>query len=476
MTDIATVPSIPEVGELSEFEIFVGLPAKLLERVRDNAPLLEAAPEEIICTEGQFGRELYLILSGYVRVSRNTETEPFLVGSLNRGDFFGAMNPQSNQVSAVSVTATTDCVLLEISHTLLQAILKSSPHAQKLVERTYNDLALRSELRHVDLFEGFSSKELDHLISKAEVVAYAKDEVIVREGDDGDAIFIVRSGFVKIVKERPEPQKDLVIAYMREGQYFGEMALLRGEKRSAWVISLNDSEVIRITKDDFDLLLDSHPVMRKQIEEVIKKRDERFEELLDDDDMADQIKFVVNEGLMQQNTALVIDMDKCIHCDNCSDACAAIHDGHSLLVRHGPQLDTVEASTLFPTSCHHCEDPLCLTGCNFNSMERSPAGEISIVEETCTGCNLCAKLCPYDTIVMVPRQSETQVGWLGRLFGSKPEPVFVPTSPTGKKYKRLAMQCDLCTGRQHMNCVYNCPTGAIFQVKPNEYFSGAESN
>lgn len=473
MAYLATVPRIPPVEELVQFDLFTDLPETMLQGIETDGTLKEVEPDETICTEGQYGRGIYIILSGYVRVTREGPDGPILTGILKRGDFFGEMNPLSNQPSPVSVISTTDCVLLELSQSLLQKILKVSPHAQSLLDRTYNDRAMRSELHSVSLFKAFSSEELDHLMSTASVVRYPKDEVIVQEGDDGNAFYLVRSGFVKILKRRP--QKDLVLAYLREGQYFGERALMQDEKRSASVIALTDTEVIRIKKEDFNALLQTHPEMRLQLEEKVTRRDAHNVIVAEDQALAETLEFVVNEGLMQQNTALVIDMDKCIHCDNCSDACAAIHEGYSLLTRHGPQLATTYASLLVPTSCHHCEDPLCLTGCNFNSMERTPAGEIRIIEETCTGCNLCAKLCPYDTIVMVPRQSETRVNWLGRLFGRKPQPVFVPASPTGKKYKRLAMQCDLCVGRSHMNCVYNCPTGAIFRVRPTDYFVDADS-
>jgi Fe-S-cluster-containing hydrogenase component 2 len=108
-------------------------------------------------------------------------------------------------------------------------------------------------------------------------------------------------------------------------------------------------------------------------------------------------------------------------------------------------------------------------------MERKPTGEIRIIEETCTGCNLCAKLCPYDTIVMVPRQSDTKSSWWTRLFRRSAPIDDGASSLAGKKYKRLAMQCDLCVGRSHMNCVYNCPTGAIFRVKPSDYFAGVQA-
>lgn len=473
MSEAFITPQIPSVEELSQFELFSDLPESVLLKIHQEATIQEAEPDETICAEGQYGQVVYVMLSGYVRVTRMSPEGPILIGTLKRGDFFGEMNPLSNQPSAVSVTATTDCVLLELSKPLLRLVLKQSPHAQSLVDRTYNDRAMRSELRSVSLFEGFSSEELDHLVSTATVVRYAKNAFIVRQGDEGNSFYLVRSGFVKVVRQRAS--KDLVLAYLREGQYFGEMALLHNEKRTASVIALGDTEVIRITKKDFNALLKTHPAMRLQLEQMVYKREARNLELAEDDIMAQRLAFVVNEGLMQASTSLVIDMDKCIHCDNCSDACAAIHDGHSLLVRNGPQLDTPQGSIQFPTSCHHCEDPLCLTGCNFNAMERTPSGSIRIIEALCTGCNLCAKLCPYDTIVMVPRQSETKAGWLGRLLGKKPKPVFVPASPTGKKYKRLAMQCDLCAGRDHMNCVYNCPTGAIFRVKPTDYFVDVET-
>jgi CRP-like cAMP-binding protein/Fe-S-cluster-containing hydrogenase component 2 len=474
MTDQATASQLPPVEELTQFELFADLPRSLVQRIHKQATSSGVVPDEEILIEGQYDQVLYIMLSGYVRVMQSSSDGSVLIGTLKRGDFFGDMNPRTTQPSAVSVTATTDCILLELSKPQLQSILDASPHAQSLMDRTYNNRALRSELRGVSLFEGFNSEDLDRLTKTATVVRYPPETPIFDEGDVGDAFYLIRTGFVKILKERPSA-KDLVLAYLREGQYFGEIALLNEDPRSASVMTLTETEVIQITKNDFNMLLESHPGMRMQLMEVISRREARNEELAQDQSLADTLEFVVNQGLMEQNTALVIDMDKCVHCDNCSDACAAIHDGHSLLVRHGPQLDTTIANIQFPTSCHHCDDPLCLTGCNFNAMERTPAGEIRIIEETCTGCNLCAKLCPYDTIAMVPRQSEKSVGWFDRLLGREPEPVFVPTSPTGKKYKRLAMQCDLCVGRAHMNCVYNCPTGAIFRVKPSDYFVGVES-
>ena len=463
---------IPSPEELAQYEIFSEVSVATLQRVQKQAAIREIEPEQVICREGAYDQVMYVMHSGYVRVTQATESGPLLVGILKRGDFFGDRNPLISQLSTVTITATTDCVVLEVQKPLLQTILKASPYAQSLVDRTYNDRTLRSELRGVSLFEGFGSDELDQLTKTTTVVRYPESSVIVQEGDEGDAFYLVRSGFVKIMKQRPS--RDLVLAYLREGQYFGEMALLRAERRSASVVALTETEVIRITKEDFHALLETHPTLRQQLEEVIDRRQERNRAISQDQAMAQTLEFVVNQGLVQQSTALVIDLDKCIHCDNCSDACAAIHDGNSLLVRHGPQLDTALASIQFPTSCHHCEDPLCLTGCNFNAMERKPTGEIRILEETCTGCNLCAKLCPYDTIAMVSRQPEKAATWWSRLLGKAPPASSEPSSPTGRKYKRLAMQCDLCVGRSHMKCVYNCPTGAIFRVKPSDFFAGVQ--
>ena len=123
MTDQATVPQIPPVEDLIQFELFSDLPQSLVQRIHKKATSREVEPDEEILIEGQYDHVMYVMLSGYVHVTQSSPNGSVLIGTLKRGDFFGDMNPRTTQPSAVSITATTDCSLLELSKPQLQSIL-----------------------------------------------------------------------------------------------------------------------------------------------------------------------------------------------------------------------------------------------------------------------------------------------------------------------------------------------------------------
>src|SRR6185503_4594985 len=120
---------------------------------------------------------------------------------------------------------------------------------------------------------------------------------------------------------------------------------------------------------------------------------------------------------------LVIDMDLCIRCGNCSMACHKVH-GQSRLMRQGINIERpVKPNSraiqhvLLPSVCLHCQDAECLTGCPTGAIARLPKGEIDIHQDTCIGCADCATQCPYNAISMVPKKSPAlpSIGLLGTL-------------------------------------------------------------
>src|SRR5271163_2659786 len=60
-------------------------------------------------------------------------------------------------------------------------------------------------------------------------------------------------------------------------------------------------------------------------------------------------------GVIQSDALLVMDMDRCIKCDNCVRACESLH-GRSRLIRNGVQI----GKYLVPSACRHCDDPKCM--------------------------------------------------------------------------------------------------------------------
>ncbi|MGH9852852.1 MAG: 4Fe-4S dicluster domain-containing protein, partial [Blastocatellia bacterium] len=196
---------------------------------------------------------------------------------------------------------------------------------------------------------------------------------------------------------------------------------------------------------------------------------------------------LIETGLVDATNLLVMDMDLCVRCGNCSMACHQIH-GQSRLVRRGIHITRPTSmrkhasfqSVLAPAVCLHCKDPECLTGCPTGAIARFANGEVDIDPKTCIGCADCATQCPYNAISMVPRKPKEEgapaKGWQ-KWLNLSPEPLPPAVEQTDDL---LAVKCNLCAGttlnpagakKPAYSCEESCPTGALLRVDPRVYFA-----
>ena len=87
---------------------------------------------------------------------------------------------------------------------------------------------------------------------------YSKDEPILLEEDSGNALFVILNGKVKVSRSSNDG-REVILTILGESDFFGEMAILDGLARSANVISIEESEVFLIQRNDFLQLLHDHP-------------------------------------------------------------------------------------------------------------------------------------------------------------------------------------------------------------------------
>lgn len=104
-------------------------------------------------------------------------------------------------------------------------------------------------LKKINLFENFSDQELEKIRKICEGVFYKAGEVIFKEGDPGDKCYMILKGEVRISKHIPNIGEE-ALAMMKEGEYFGEMALIDNYPRSAHAIANTDVSLITLRKDD----------------------------------------------------------------------------------------------------------------------------------------------------------------------------------------------------------------------------------
>jgi CRP-like cAMP-binding protein len=450
---------------------------------------------EIICREGEFGSTAFYILSGQAEVflespmahvktdgtshgffrrlksilsprdehRRNEESSrPFIpidasvdlpygnpIAELGAGELFGEMTCMSYYPRSATVRAKTDCVMLEMLRNVLDILQRNKTFRAQL-ERNYRNRALDSHLRSVPIFASLTKDFIDHLRDRVELLRFSPGQVICRQGEMADSLYLVRIGFVKVSEERPGGE--LILAYLARGGYFGEIALLSGSPRTATCTALDHVEVVRIAREDFELMLNRFPDVRTRLEAIAQERVQENRKRASQLQTLPVGQFLAN-GLMEAQSLLVLDLDRCTRCDQCVRACADAHDGVSRLVREGVRFDKY----LVATSCRQCRDPLCMVGCPVGSIRRRNSLEV-IIEDWCIGCGLCANNCPYGNINLHPFPVELDD----------------PSHP-GRKIastRLKATSCDLCHDHAEPSCVYACPHDAAHRVNPPEFFAG----
>jgi len=491
-----------EAEELLQIPVFKGVSGTFLELNRGAIVKRRYRTGELICREGEFGSTAFYIVEGTARVSisspiahvkthggakgffkrltstlvdrrddvREEETRDRTipidasvdlnygnpVASLGLGDLFGEMTCLNFYPRSATVRAESDVVAYEMLRNVLDIMMKNKTFRAQ-IDATYRERALENHLRGVPMFADLSPEFIEHLKETVELQRYAPGEVIARQGDPADCFYLVRIGFVKISENYPGGE--LVLAYLSRGDYFGEIGLLGGGVRTAMCTALDHVEVVRIPGEDFRQMVALFPAVRKGLQDVAEERLQANAQRLKMVHSVPLEQFL-SQGLMEAQSLLVLDLQKCTRCDACVNACADAHDGVTRLVRDGLRFEQY----LIATSCRQCRDPLCMVGCPVGSIRRRNSLEV-IIEDWCIGCGLCARNCPYGNINLHPFEVEND----------DPD----RTGHGKAVVKQKATSCDLCTNLEEPSCVYACPHDAAHRVDPKIFFAdviGQSSN
>jgi CRP/FNR family cyclic AMP-dependent transcriptional regulator len=132
-------------------------------------------------------------------------------------------------------------------------------------------------LRKVPLFSDLSEPELARFADVTREREYPKNSVILFEDDPGDALYIVSAGQVKVVLIG-EDGREVILSVLGDGDFFGEMALIDDEPRSAHVIAMKDSQLLVLRREDFQAQLEAQPKIALKLLRVVVQRLRRADE------------------------------------------------------------------------------------------------------------------------------------------------------------------------------------------------------
>ena len=113
-------------------------------------------------------------------------------------------------------------------------------------------------LRGMSFFDDLNEGELEILAGVMGRKHYKPGDMVFKENEDGDSLYVIKKGEVKACKTSPDGEL-LTLVLMKDGDIFGEMSFLDGRARSATLIAIADLETYVITKADFEKLVDDNP-------------------------------------------------------------------------------------------------------------------------------------------------------------------------------------------------------------------------
>jgi Fe-S-cluster-containing hydrogenase component 2 len=391
----------------------------------------------------------------------------------------GEMSCMSYQRRTATIVALGDGEVLEIRRNVLY-MLQRNPKAREMLDNAYRERALQVALRSLKAFsapgagspgvtnEQFERQLYDFLKDKISLVRVDPGQVVFQQGETVTDFFVVRIGYVKVAQKYFGHEK--VLTYLGPGRHFGEIGLLSnvdglqadlGEerlpteilgKRTATCTALDHVELVRIPGEAFNLIVQTYPHLREHYVSLVKRMLQEGREARVN--INSHLGEYLDQGLFNAQKLLVLDLERCTRCDECTKACADTHGGVTRLKREGLRF----GKYLVASACRSCEDPYCLVGCPVDAIHRGEGNEIKI-ENHCIGCGLCEKNCPYGNIRMWP----------------DPRHALHPEECEGER--RAATTCDLCvsviganTGKD-VSCVYSCPHEAAFRMSGAELYN-----
>lgn len=131
-----------------------------------------------------------------------------------------------------------------------------------------DDKTVLAVLKRTEILQSLGEEEFRQLSERVHVKVFGTGEVVVRQRDEGDSLFIVRRGLLNVYVD------DAEVGSLREGEVFGEMSLLTGERRKATVAAASEVHLLEISKEDILPLLRANPDLLEKLSSILAQREE----------------------------------------------------------------------------------------------------------------------------------------------------------------------------------------------------------
>ena len=235
--------------------LFLNLDPDLLSQIISQMYRKEIPAGTNAIVQGDHGDNLYVVESGRFDIFVNKKK----VAEREKGTLFGELALMYNSPRAATVTAAQGSVVWVLDRFTFRRIVTNNN------EKKF-ELYIKF-LKRVELLTPLAEYERKKVAEALDEVMYSPGSSIFKQGDEGDAMYIVYSGEVKIVKREAEGEEQKEVMRCVSSDYFGERALMTKDHRAATAVAVTSVQLLRLDKNAFTSLLGPlEDIMKKKVD------------------------------------------------------------------------------------------------------------------------------------------------------------------------------------------------------------------
>jgi len=241
-----------------------GLPVEVLDQLSERAKSVTFLAGDIVIGESERGDALYIITHGVASVYKGDKE----VAILGDGDFFGEMALLGDQVRTATVKAKHPSTLLRLRRRDIMQLAGEGTELKRRLTEVKEERQAQTELvAIVPLLRGLSSEVLEMIVEQTMSVGFKPGDAVMTEGERGDSMFIIIHGAVSVYKAGE------LIAELKEGDFFGEMALLGEQVRTATVKIKEQTALLKLSRTNIMQLAENNPELKTRLEWAKSERE-----------------------------------------------------------------------------------------------------------------------------------------------------------------------------------------------------------
>jgi CRP-like cAMP-binding protein len=274
--------ALPADAPVSRVPLFSALPPAQLLRLLNVLELREAPIGEHVLTQGDEGREAFLLARGVVNVVREDAKQlasaaaaggGALLAVLGPGALFGEMALVSDAPRAASVVAVEAAQLLVMPKLALEALAHEDASIGRELGRFCHDRMLTNLMRHSAVLSAVPSQSRGELLSRFGSTAFEPGQKLVEEGDDQGMLYLLASGRVRVLGRDAEGDQ-VLIAQLGPGDVVGEISLVLRRPANADVVATHRTVCLTLSRDALHEAMREHPALLAQLYDIAVKRDD----------------------------------------------------------------------------------------------------------------------------------------------------------------------------------------------------------